>query len=112
MFEFFSSGKVGQFARHLAQDVARRYPTAIANSPDQIVSLQRTTEILDEAFARAHQFLLDHPLGAFGRARLGRAFKRELREIGYDETFIELAAAKLAARLAAGLSEMQPARSR
>ena len=100
MFELFSSRKMREFARLLARDVARRYPTAIANSPDQIVSLQRTAEILDEAFAHAHQLREQNEIGLLGKARLGRTFKRELREIGYDEAFVELAAAKLARRLA------------
>jgi len=110
VFELFSSGKVGEFAKHLAQDVARRYPTAIANSPDQIVSLQRTAEILDEAFAHTRRFLLEYQLGALGKAKLGRMFKRELREIGYDEAFVELAVAKLANKLAADLRGMKPGR--
>jgi hypothetical protein len=102
IFDLFSSGKMREFARVLAQDIARRYPTAIANSPDQIVSLQRTAEILDEAFVHAHQFGRRHQTGLLGKARLGRTFKRELREIGYDEAFVELAAAKLARKLTHG----------
>jgi hypothetical protein len=100
MFKVFSSEKVGEFARLLARDVARRYPTAIANSPDRFVSLQRTAEILDEAFAHAHQFRQEHQIGVLSKAWLGRIFRRELREIGYDEEFVELATARLASKLA------------
>lgn len=100
MFEVFPSEKVGEFARLLARDVARRYPTAIANSPDRFVSLQRTAEILDEAFARAHQFRQEHQISFLSKAWLGHIFRRELREIGYDDAFIDLAAARLASKLA------------
>lgn len=98
MFELFSSGRVREFAQLLAQDIARRYPTAIANSPDQIVPLQRTAEILDEVLTHAHEFHHEHQIGLLSKVMLGHTFKRELREIGYDEAFVELAAARLASK--------------
>ena len=95
----FMPGKVGEFAKELAQGVARRYPPAIANNPDQIVSQKRIAEILDQTFASAHQFLVENRLGIIGRVKLGNTFKRELREFGYEEKFVELAAERLIGRL-------------
>ena len=102
IFGLFSSSKVDEFAKHLAQGIARRYPPAIANNPDQIVSQQRISEILEEAFAPAHQFRAENRLGVLSRAKLRNTFKWELREIGYDEEFIELATGELTTRLASG----------
>jgi hypothetical protein len=99
IFELFSSSKLDEFAKHLAQDIARRYPPAFANNPDQIVSQQRVAEILEEVLAQAHQFRGENRLGVLRRAKLGNTFKWALREIGYDEEFIELATGKLTTSL-------------
>jgi len=82
MLEFFSTRKVTEFAKSLARDVAKRYPPAIANNPSQMVSQKRLSGILEEAFTRAAEF---------NREKLGNEFKWELKEMGYDEKFIDLA---------------------
>ena len=51
--QLFSTSKVNEFAKTLANDIAKRYPPAIANNPEQMVSHQRLTTILEEAFNRA-----------------------------------------------------------
>jgi len=99
-FGIFSPSRVDEFARSLAQSVVRRYPPAIANNPDQGVSQNRITEILDQAFAGAHEFREKNKLGLFGRAKLGNTFKWELREFGYEEKFVDFATGKLSDRLA------------
>ena len=38
IFKLFSPSKVDEFAKSLAQDIAKRYPPAIANNPEQIVA--------------------------------------------------------------------------
>jgi hypothetical protein len=89
--EFFSIGKLVEFAKSLAQDVAKRYPPAIANSPVQAVSQQRLSDILDQVFARTTDFRREHNLGWYKRARLGRKFRWELSELGYDKKFVDRA---------------------
>ncbi len=78
-------------ARCLAQDVAKRYPPAIANNPVQMVSQQRLSDILEEVFTRATEFGRQNKLGRYKRIRLGKDFRWELKELGYDEKFIEVA---------------------
>jgi len=78
-------------AKSLAQDVARRYPPAIANNPVQVVSPQRVSGILEEVFARASAFSQENKLGWYKRARLGQEFRWELNELGYDEKFVDTA---------------------
>jgi hypothetical protein len=90
--DFFSTRKVAQFARSLAQDVARRYPPAIANNPAQVVSQQRLSGILEEIFARTTYFGQENKLGWYKRARLGKSFRWELNELGYDKKFVDRAA--------------------
>ncbi|MGP1678107.1 MAG: hypothetical protein ACTS6J_13230 [Burkholderiales bacterium] len=78
-------------AKSLAQDVAKRYPPAIANNPAQMVSQKRLSDILEEAFGRAAEFNRENKLGWYRKAKLGNAFRWELKELGYDEEFIDVA---------------------
>jgi hypothetical protein len=91
ILEFFSTRKVAELAKSLAQDVAKRYPPAIANNPAQMVSQQRLSDILDEVFARAADFSRENKLGWYKRARLGNDFRWELKELGYDAKFVDAA---------------------
>ncbi len=78
-------------AKSLAQDVAKRYPPAIANNPAQVVSQARLSGILEEVFTRATDFSREHQLGWYKRARLGNDFRWELNELGYDKKFVDTA---------------------
>jgi len=91
ILEFFSTRKVTDFAKQLAQDVAKRYPPAIANNPAQMVSQKRLSSILEEAFVRAAEFNRENKLGWYKKAKLGNEFRWELKELGYDKHFIEVA---------------------
>jgi hypothetical protein len=95
LFDFFSASKVDEFARSLAHGVARRYPAAIANDPEQIISQKRLATILEETFSGAHRFNQENRLGIFRKAKLGNTFKWMLREMGYDDKFIDMAARAL-----------------
>jgi hypothetical protein len=87
-----STRKVTELAKSLAQEVAKRYPPAIANNPAQMVSRQRLSDILEEVFARATEFSQENKLGWYKKARLGNDFRWELDELGYDEAFVDMAA--------------------
>ena len=91
ILEFLSTRKVTEFAKSLAKDVAKRYPPAIANNPAQMVSQKRLSGILEEAFTRAAEFNQENKLGWFKKAKLGNEFRWELKELGYDQKFIEVA---------------------
>jgi hypothetical protein len=91
ILEFFSTRKVAELAKRLAQDVAKRYPPAIANNPAQMVSQQRLSDILEEVFTRAANFSRENKLGWYKKAKLGNDFRWELKEMGYDEKFIDVA---------------------
>ena len=89
-------GKVHELAENLAREISRRYPSAIANSPEPLISTSRRAEILERVFRQARQFSEERRLGLFGRMRLGSALRWRLKEMGYDEKFIDLAAEHLA----------------
>jgi len=92
---FFSTRKLAELAKSLAQDVAKRYPPAIANDPAQIVSQQRLSGILEQVFTRAAKFSRENKLGWYKRAKLGRDFRWELTELGYGEKFVDTATESL-----------------
>jgi len=102
IFKLFSPSKVDEFAKTLAQDIAKRYPPAIANNPEQLVSQKRLTAILEDTFGRAYQFNKENKLGWFKKAKLGNTFKWELKEMGYDEKFVEMATEGLVVFLTRG----------
>jgi hypothetical protein len=99
LFGGFSPSKVKSFAKDLAQRITTRYPPVIASYPEQTISQKRMAEILEEILASASQFRAENRLGVLGRAKLEHAFKWELREIGYEEKFVEFATEKLVEQL-------------
>jgi hypothetical protein len=96
-FRLLSAKHIQELAQSLATDIASRYPTEIANSPEPMVSRQRRSEILEHIFLRAGQFKLEGWFGILARIRLGSALKRQLMELGYDEQFIDTAMEHLVA---------------
>ena|GEM_PF-840228 len=100
IFRLFFTGGIQEFARSLAEDIARRYPAAIANSPEPPVSQRRRSEILGDVFSQATLFSLKNKLGILARIRMESALKWRLKEMGYDENFIALATEYLLASIA------------
>ena len=96
-FALFSFSKADAFADALVHHIATRYPPVIANAPEQTVPQRRIEEILDEIFSS--EFKSGSRLGILGRTKLGYAFKWKLREIGYDDKFVDFVAKKLSGQL-------------
>ena len=86
----------------VARQVSIRFPPLVANDPERTVSQERIKEIVEETFAVALQSERERQIGFVGKAQLRSAFRRELREIGYDEKFIDFAADRFIARLTRG----------
>jgi hypothetical protein len=93
----FSFSKVDAFADSLAHRIVTRYPPVIANAPEQTVSQRRVEEIIEDILSREVQS--GSRLGILSRTKLGHAFKWKLREIGYDDKFVDFVAKKLRAQL-------------
>lgn len=88
---FFSRPPINEFAKSLAQDIARRYPVAIDGDPAKRPSVNRLTRIVEDACAKVVAFQAKHRLGWFGKAKLGNAVRWTLTEMGYQRDFVELA---------------------
>ncbi|HXZ55383.1 MAG TPA: hypothetical protein VEF92_06770 [Burkholderiales bacterium] len=84
-------GRFEGLVQAVTQRIRMRFPPVVANDPERSVSQERIAEILRETLAAALQSGREDRMGFFGKLRLRNAFKRELREIGYDEKFVAFA---------------------
>jgi hypothetical protein len=86
-----SQGRVEEFAKRLAEDVAKRYPPALDQEAAKRPSINRMTRIIEDVCTKAVQFQAESRLGWLGKARLGNAFRWELSSLGYQKDFVDLA---------------------
>jgi len=94
MFGLFGksdSVSVDDFARELANELAKRYPPAMDDDQDKKITSARLTKILEDLYAKVSEYKKNHKLGVYKKAKLGNSFKWELKELGYTEEFIDLA---------------------
>jgi hypothetical protein len=91
LFGALFNKELDDFAKTLAQDLAKRYPPALESSPQKRISPNRITKVLEDAVDKAVKFNQEQRLGMFGKAKLGNTFRWELKELGYSDRFVELA---------------------
>ena len=91
MLKLFSRPNINAFAKELAAELAKSFPPSVANEPRRKVSPHRLTKILENTLEKARGFAQQHKLGVIGKAKLGNGFRWELKELGYNEAFIEVA---------------------
>lgn len=91
LFGSVSGKQVDEFAKSLAQELAKRYPPALDKGSERKLSQKRLTTILEGTLDKAIEFQGRHKLGVYKKARLGNAFRWELTELGYSDKFVEIA---------------------
>jgi hypothetical protein len=92
LFGSVSSKQVDEFAKGLAQEIAKRYPPAMdRGAAERRISQRRLSQILEEAYGKAIAFKNEHRLGVYKKARLSNTFRWELEELGYSPKFVEVA---------------------
>jgi hypothetical protein len=87
----FNRAPIQDFARSLAQDIAKRYPVTIDQQPEKRPSVNRLTHIVEDACQKAVAFQAEHRLGWLGKAKLANTLKWELSSLGYRQEFVDLA---------------------
>jgi hypothetical protein len=88
MFNRKRSREIEDFGIALARDIAGRCPPADAHEGDHIS--MRLARAIDEACARAAAYQREQRLGMYGKAKLGTAFKMELKQTGgYPEELVD-----------------------
>jgi hypothetical protein len=93
---------VDEFAKELAQTVAKRFPPALEKSPERRVSPNRITKVLEDALEKAADYGKSRRLGMYKKARLANAFKWQLKDLGYSDNFVEVATEGLVVYLTRG----------
>jgi len=99
MFGLFDTKKVDDFARSLAQDLARRFPPASEARTDKGAANQLAV-VSEGLYARAIRFHQENKLGVYRKAKLGNTFRWQLQELGYSSGFIDNVTKGLVVRLA------------
>jgi hypothetical protein len=102
-FALFSADRFDALVRRMAQRITARCPPVVANNPERTVPQKRIEEILNDSIATALHSQPKIHIGFLRRTRLKSALRWELREIGYEERFADLAAEKLAEQLSRGI---------
>jgi len=93
------SREIEDFAIALARDIVGRCPAAEALEGDHIS--MRLARAIDEACTRAAAYQREQRLGMYGKAKLGTAFKTELKETGYPEAFVDSLTRQLLIKMSA-----------
>jgi hypothetical protein len=87
MFNRQRSKQIEDFAITLARDIVSRCPAGEAHEGERIS--MRLARAIDEACAQASAFQREHRLGMYGKAKLGTAFKMELKQTGFPEELVD-----------------------
>lgn len=104
IFGWFNSREVDALAAGMARDLAKRVPPAsIDGKGKKAENKQKRTH--DLVLRQAHDYVRQHKLNLYTKARLANRFKWELLEAGYPKAFVDSMTYELAAIVAAAESE-------
>ena len=78
---------IEQFATELAREFSKVYSVSDAKSERNAV--KKLARAIDAACMRAAAYQKENKLGVYGKAKLGTAFKWELKELGYADEFVD-----------------------
>ena len=91
LLDWLTGKFIDEFAKGLAQGVAKRYPPTMESGGDRKISAKGISNILESVYQKAVEFKRDKKLGFVRTAKLGNTFRWELKDLGYSEQFIEVA---------------------
>ena len=89
MFNRASNKALDEFSKSLAQDLVSRYGVGSESTAHNKKKNRKLGAALDDIYIKAMDFQREHNLGIYGKARLGNTFKWELKEMGYEDGFID-----------------------
>jgi len=99
IIKILDTRELEEFAKGLADDLARRFPPASESRTDPGANHQIKV-ILEGLAARAVRYREQHKLGIYKKAKLGNVFRWKLKEYGYTTEFTERATKEIITRLA------------
>ncbi len=89
MFNSTRNNALDEFSKSLAQDLAGRYEVGSESTGLNKKAKRKLGAALDDIYIKAMGFQREHDLGIYGKARLGNTFKWELKDMGYEDGFID-----------------------
>jgi len=95
MLKRLLSKEVEDFATSLALDFAKRFPADKPVNPRPI----GLAKAVDDVCNRATEFQRSRKLGMYGKAKMGTAFKLQLKESGYPDEFVDELTQRLLIRI-------------
>jgi hypothetical protein len=81
------SHDIEEFGVMLARDFSKSYSLADATGNRKVI--KKLAHAIDGICNRASTFQKEKKLGVYGKAKLGTAFKWELKSLGYPDDFID-----------------------
>ena len=84
MFGLGRSQELDDFATALAREFIGLIPPG-----ERLPAAQKVAKAIDQICNRAQTFHRERKLGIYGRARVGTAFKLELKNAGYAQEFVD-----------------------
>lgn len=98
----FKRPPIDEFAKSLAEDIAKRYPPALEGQEGKRPSVNRLTRIIEDVCAKALAFKEEQSLGWLAKAKLGNSFRWQLTEMGYKKDFVEFSTEAVIVHLSRG----------
>jgi hypothetical protein len=89
MFNRTRNKTLDEFSKSLAKDLASRYEVGSESTALNKKAKRKLGAALDDIYIKAMDFQRENTLGIYGKARLGNTFKWELKEMGYEDEFID-----------------------
>ncbi|NMG14907.1 hypothetical protein [Aromatoleum bremense] len=99
LFGLFTSAPEKALARKLAEHLAKNIPPKLMDKGRQVLSANRVSRLLEQAFETAKEHQLQTGMGFMKRAILANSFKWELQAKGYPKDFINVATEGLVVEL-------------
>lgn len=91
MFGFLDFSNEKEFAKDLSGKITKEIPPNIFSANKKIISVNRLTKVLENAFSTAENYKNKKRVGFARRAVILNYFKWELKEAGYSVDFINMA---------------------
>lgn len=87
----FSLGQARQLGCDLAQFLAGSLSPSLVSQRRHVLSANRVTRLLEQAYGRAREHKQKHGLGFLGRTVAAKHFKAALEQAGYPKDFVDVA---------------------
>ena len=89
MFDRVRNKEIDEFSKTLARELADQFQAEQKKSTNAKKVTKKIGAAMNRVYGKAFDFQQKQGLGIYGKARLGNTFKWELREMGYENDFVD-----------------------